>query len=152
MDAVDRLLPELLLPLAVGRLLLSLLPPGWPGDHDRKELGVTLLASWVLGRALGPLASWWWLWLPVAALRLATLPGGPRPGHRDGRTRGIAWAMALVALVGLELSGKAPGAAVGAALLAVAGWLYWRSRADRRGRALGILMTAALVPLLAILR
>ena len=34
---------DLALHLAVGRLCLSLLPPGWPGYHDRREVGERLV-------------------------------------------------------------------------------------------------------------
>lgn len=141
------LLQRLLAPLVVGRLVLSLLPAGWPGDHDREELGATLLASWVLGRALDPLLGWWWLLAPLLAGRLLTLPGGPRPGYRDGRSGGLAWMVLLALLVPVDLAGLAPAAAAGAALLAAAGWRRWRVRADRRGR----LLAATLLPGLALL-
>lgn len=109
--------------LAVGRLALSWLPPGWPGDHGPRELGATASASLLCGltllalqasflAALGlggraaPLLAPWALLL---LLRLATLPGAMRPRHEppsqpaDGRTRLILWVGALGLLLPLTL-------------------------------------------------
>ena len=137
--------------VCVGRLCLSMIPPGWPGDHNRRELGATLCASWLLGIGAWALLPWIWLWLPLAVLRLALLPAGLRPRHERERAAKPLW----LALFGLCCWAWWQGAltaqiAAGgcAALFAVCGWQTWRRRADRRARALaalGVLSSAVFI-------
>lgn len=133
---------QLLLHLAVGRLCLSLLPPGWPGYHDRRELGPTLCASLMLGLFALRLIPWAWIWGVLLLLRLSFLPGALRPRHDLARDPALAWELAFIA-AGLLFVDRYPGAlwlsiALGLALL-IAGWQGWTRRADRRARALAIL-------------
>ena len=134
---------DLLLFLGVGRLVLSMLPPGWPGDHDVSELGATLLASLLLGRLALVLVPWLWVWSIVLVVRLLALPGALRPGYPDRRG---GWGWLLLFLLSLPTREFAPplGLTREAIVLVVAGWWTWRERADRRARALAI--AAALSP------
>jgi hypothetical protein len=108
--------------LLVGRVTLSLLPPGRLGSHRLGELAATLSASVLLGYAVtlvadlpavvlglpslpvGTLAS---LALGAAVLRWMTLPGAfvpsPFPSVDSPSTTGVAgrWASALTILLGL---------------------------------------------------
>jgi hypothetical protein len=107
--------------LAVGRVILSLLPAGTPGRHDAREMPITLAASYLLGSiaidaeahfllSLGARAGWPALaapWVAVAIVRWITLPGAivPRRGSerenardRFARLAGVV-AVALVGLV-----------------------------------------------------
>ena len=97
-------LAPLLVTLLVGRVALSLLPPGLPGEHgtgahtDGGGLPATLAASLLLGVALVPVQTWLHRtaglpagavalalpWLLPLALRLATLPGDMVPRHGLG--------------------------------------------------------------------
>ena len=138
------MLVDCLLQLAVGRLVLSWLPPGWPGYGDREELGATLSASWLtggLGVALVPL---WWVWALVLGLRLATLPGALRPRHGRPTRAGFVHAAVFALCLGLFFLGHGAGST----FLAASAWLVtaplvWRATADRRARALGVVAVAA---------
>ena len=150
------MLTDSLLQLAVGRLVLSLLPPGWPGYAGRRELAATLSASWMLGALAWSLAPWWWAWAAVLAARLLTLPGALRPRH--GSPDGIGLAHVLVLAVTWALHfGQPFGAWPEQAWLGTA-WVVsacvgWRETADRRLRALGVAGLATLVlPLVGMLR
>ena len=80
--------------LGVGRLVLSLLPPGAAGSHDLAALPTTWAASHLCGlaalclhgallAAIGSPSVWTLVvpWLALAALRFATLPGAMVPRH-----------------------------------------------------------------------
>lgn len=134
---------DLALILGAGRLVLSLLPPGWPGYHDRSELGATLTASLLLGRLGLTLVPWWWVWLVVLVVRLVLLPGALRPGYPD-RRGGIGWLLVFLLCIPTG-SGLFPlGITLEAVVMAAAGWWAWRERADRRARVLAVL--AVLTP------
>lgn len=71
--------------LLSGRILLALLPPGRPGDHEPRELPVTLAASYLLGR--------------IAFLVYGLVLGRGEEDWADPRK---AWVLALaIAVVGL---------------------------------------------------
>lgn len=147
---------SLALDLAVGRLCLSLLPPGWPGEHGRRELGATLCASLLLGAPARILIPWLWAWGLILLARLALLPGALRPRHEHARGPALLWELAfLLAVVVHLLSFPAThpdplGMILGlGALWLVAGWRTWRRRADRRARALAV--AGLLSPLVVIL-
>jgi len=149
-------LHSLLLDLAVGRLCLSLLPPGWPGEHGRRELGATLCASLLLGILARSVAPWLWLWGLVLLVRLALLPGALRPRHEQARGPAVLWELAFVSAVlvhFLSLPYTHPDPTGSALLLGVlwlvAGWRTWRRRADRRARSLAV--AGVLSPLVVIL-
>ncbi len=72
---------ELVSIAVVGRLCLSMLPPGWPGYHDAREGGATLGASLLLGSVAGHLLPYWWLWALALVIRWLLLPGAMRPRH-----------------------------------------------------------------------
>lgn len=72
---------ELVSIAVVGRLCLSMLPPGWPGYHDVREGGATLGASLLLGSVAGYLLPYWWLWALALVIRWLLLPGAMRPRH-----------------------------------------------------------------------
>jgi len=139
----DEALLQLALLLGVGRLVLSLLPPGWPGYHDRSELGATLTASLLLGRLGLAVVPWWWVWLVVLLARLVLLPGALRPGYPD-RRGGIGWLLVFLLCLAAGSSEAPLGITLEAVVLAGAGWWTWRTRADRRARALVVL--AVLTP------
>lgn len=132
----------LLTHLAVGRLCLSLLAPGWPGYHDRKELGATLCASLMLGLLALEVLPWLWIWALVLLVRLAVLPGALRPRHEHERSPAIAWEIAFIVLVVLYVD-RFPDPLLVAIGLGVAwvviGTRTWMRRADRRARALAVL-------------
>lgn len=78
--------------LLVGRTLLALLPPGFPGSHRPSELPATCAASWLLGCAVlalettllggrGGLLVACAPWVPIATLRIWSLPGAMVPRH-----------------------------------------------------------------------
>ena len=128
---------SLVVTVCVGRLCLSILPPGWPGDHNRRELGATLSASWLIGSASWALAPWFWLWGPAALIRLALLPAGLRPRHeRDRGMRPLWFVLFGLCCWATWVGGLALQIAAGAcgALLAIFGWQTWTARADRRSR------------------
>jgi hypothetical protein len=134
-------LQDLALHVAVGRLCLSFLPPGWPGYHDRRELGATLAASLLLGAAALALIENPWFWAVLLLVRLAFLPGALRPRYEFGRGWGLKW---LGLFVGLAVvwtynhpNVLLPTALLGA-LWIVVGIETWRRRADRRARALAV--------------
>ena len=140
------MLVDCLLQLAVGRLVLAWLPPGWPGYGDREELGATLSASWLTGGLAVALVPLWWVWALVLGVRLATLPGALRPRHGRPERAGWAHAVVLALSLALFLTGHA-GASV---LLSAGAWivtapLVWYASADRRARALGIAAIAAVL-------
>jgi len=94
---------ELATVVLVGRLCLSLLPPGWPGYHDAREGGATLGASLLLGAIGCFLLPCWWLWGIALVLRVALLPGAMRPRPELASPRmcpveGLAIPLALAAL------------------------------------------------------
>ncbi len=128
---------QLALPLGVGRLVLSLLPPGWPGYHDRSELGATLTASLLLGRLGFALVPWWWVWLIVLVVRLVLLPGALRPGYPD-RRGGVGWLLVFLLCLAFGNDTFPVGITLEAVVLAGGGWWTWRERADRRARALAL--------------
>jgi len=130
---------QLLVELGVGRLTLSLLAPGWPGIHDRRELGPTLCASLVLGAGTWSLLPFYGPWLALALLRLATLPGALRPRHDRRRHAAWEWELLFLTAVALRLWAiPFEGAATWllAIVWSVAGLLIWRKQADRRARQL----------------
>lgn len=145
--------PFLSLAVAVcaGRLCLSILPPGWPGNHDRRELGATLSASWLLGTAAWTLLPWLWLWGVAALVRLAMLPAGLRPRHERERGARPMWLVLFGVCCWTSWIGGlhvqiAAGACGG--LLAIVGWQTWSTRADRRARTLawlGVLASATFI-------
>ena len=125
--------------VAVGRLCLSLVPPGWPGDHNRLEGGATLCASWLLGAAALALLPWLWLWAGVLVVRSAALPGAMRPRHERNRNARPLWLFAFAALASTHWLGNTAmlvAAGLCGALFAVLGWSTWRARADRRARSM----------------
>lgn len=87
--------------LLAGRVVLSLLPPGWPGRHNLRELPATAGASLAFGfvalvataRALDALgveaspASLLGPWALLLLVRVALLPGRMRPRHEPRRDR-----------------------------------------------------------------
>ena len=86
--------PGLLVLALVGRVVLSLLPPGPLGSHTPRDLPVTWAASHLLGTLIAGLslaafeprtplglAALLLPWAPVAGLRIATLPGAMVPRH-----------------------------------------------------------------------
>lgn len=94
---------ELATIVVVGRLCLSLLPPGWPGYHDAREGGATLGASLFLGMLAWLSLPYVWLWGVLLAVRLALLPGAMRPRHELAAPPGkpldrLSLLLALVAL------------------------------------------------------
>lgn len=127
--------------LAVGRLSLSLLPPGWPGYAGRRELAATLSASWMLGAIGWGLAPWWWLWAIAMVGRLLTLPGALRPRHRSpdglGKAQVLVLAVAWTLHFGRPLGPWVEPSWLGAAWVLCA-LIGWRETADRRLRALGV--------------
>jgi hypothetical protein len=134
----EALLP-LILPLAVGRLCLSMLPPGWPGYHNRRELGATLCASLLLGLLALKLLPALWLWLVILVIRVCLLPGALRPRHELQRATGAPWALAFLAFSFALLAGSPPFLVVTLVLGAcwlIAGITLWTRRADRRARSL----------------
>ncbi len=137
---------ESLVQLAVGRVILSYLPPGWPGYADRWELGATLSASWMLGALGFGLVPLWWAWTVLLALRVATLPGALRPRHGRPLAWGIVHGLALVLCLATQGSGFGLGLSYALpALWVVTASAVWFTSADRRARALGLLAVAALV-------
>lgn len=135
--------------LVVGRLCLSMLPPGWPGDHNRRELGAVLCASWLLGSTALVLLPWTWLWALVLIGRIALLPGGLRPRHEHDRSAQPLWFLLFAMCIAASLFGK-PWTWIVAFECAVAfmlvGWTTWQRRADRRARLLaGLGVVCALV-------
>lgn len=139
---------DLALHLAVGRLCLSLLPPGWPGYHDRRELGATLSASLLLGSLALALVATPWVWGALCVVRLALLPGALRPRHEYERGWGLSW-LAIFAGFAIGWTYTHPNVLLSSALLGlvwiVVGVETWRRRADRRARALAVF--GLLVPL-----
>ncbi|MCB9916055.1 MAG: hypothetical protein H6828_13075 [Planctomycetes bacterium] len=136
------MLLETLVQLAVGRVVLAWLPPGWPGYGRGWELGATLSASWMLGALAWGLAPLGWLWALVFGARLATLPGALRPRHGHLRRADSIHAAVFAVALGLHLALPVVGA-VGERLLISAAWMgtgrhAWRLTADRRARALGV--------------
>jgi hypothetical protein len=114
---------------ALGRLLLSFLPPGPTGGHGPRELPETCAASLALGwlcvGALGPPLAYGWgvlaehgsaaRWVCVAlvaacvlallAVRWLTLPGAMVPRHTVGQDLGrLRVPLALAVLVGLGVA------------------------------------------------
>jgi len=79
---------ELIGVVVVGRLCLSVLPPGWPGYHDLREGGATLGACVLLGSVGLAAVPIWTPWALLLALRLALLPGAMRPRHELPIPRG----------------------------------------------------------------
>jgi hypothetical protein len=137
-------LVDCLLQLAVGRLVLAWLPPGWPGYGDREELGATLSASWLIGALAVALLPLWWVWALVLGVRLATLPGSLRPRHGRPLRAGVVHAAVFV----LSLSLFFTGHSAASTLLTAGAWLVtaplvWYSTADRRARALGVVALAS---------
>jgi hypothetical protein len=130
---------DLALHVAVGRLCLSLLPPGWPGYHERRELGATLAASLLLGALALRLLANPWVWGALLAVRLAFLPGALRPRHEFGRDSGLRWIAVFLAFalwwILVHPAVLWPVSLLAALWLAV-GIAIWRRRADRRARAL----------------
>jgi len=143
---------DLALHLAVGRLCLSLLPAGWPGYHNRREVGATLLASLLLGTLALQLVASPWIWGAVLLVRWALLPGALRPRHEIGRGTGLPWdgAFAALALWWVFSAGDVrwPVSVLGALWL-VLGISTWSRRADRRARALAV--CGLLTPLVLVL-
>lgn len=104
---------------AVGRVCLSLLPPGWPGDHGLRELGATWAASHALGlialtlqieltsRAGLQPGAWSLLspWAGAAILRAALLPGAMRPRHEPRAERRSPLVLAVAAAAALSYAG-----------------------------------------------
>jgi len=139
---------DLVLHLCVGRLCLSLSPPGWPGYHDRQELGATLAASLLLGTLGLTLVPWPWVWALVLLLRLAFLPGALRPRYATGRGSGLGWLGVAAVFAALWIFShpdlRAPAAALGLFWMAF-GWRTWRLHADRRARTLAWCALATLV-------
>ncbi|MFT7671298.1 MAG: hypothetical protein ACI8X5_004015 [Planctomycetota bacterium] len=132
---------QLLLQLAVGRLCLSVLPPGWPGYHDRFELGATLCASWLLGMMALTLVPAWWLWALVFVVRLLLLPGALRPRHEARRARSFVWELLFLVLVGSYLRLFPNYTAIAwilGGLWVLAGRATWKRRADRRAKLLAV--------------
>ncbi len=119
--------------LLVGRIALSLLPPGSPGGHGAPDLAATWAASQLLGLALlgiqgvaldsglgalldpiaGRRASLLAPWIVVLAARLALLPGAMVPRHAPREELLAGWRRALPLAL--------------AALLALAGWVALRA-------------------------
>ncbi|MFT7486470.1 MAG: hypothetical protein ACI9F9_002325 [Candidatus Paceibacteria bacterium] len=138
--------------LVVGRLCLSALSPGWPGNHDSREGGAVLCGSWMLGTAAVAFAPWIWLWGPLLLLRLALLPGGLRPRYETERRPGYLWWASATLCLGSGFLGPAwfwLAQAMCAALFVGYGLRHWRMRADRRAKLLGGL--ALLAPLITFL-
>jgi len=104
----------------VGRVVLSLLPPGPLGSHSPRDLVTTWAASHLLGSGVlavqeavypeGWLGLQWLLapWVVIGVLRLATLPGRILPGPdealaSDAREPGPAGRALALAFAGLAL-------------------------------------------------
>ena len=109
---------ELATIVVVGRLCLSLLPPGWPGYHDAREGGATLGASLLLGTLAWFLLPYSWLWGVLLVFRLALLPGAMRPRHELAAPPGepldrLSFLLALAALAWAAWSSPWSGAVDG---------------------------------------
>ncbi len=140
------ILPHLI-QLGVGRVLLSLTPPGRLGGHRPIELPGTLGASYLLGELVFSvqgqfLASWgraefgWQLapWVVLLLLRLATLPAyyvaGAEPRHEE-RDGGF-WALVAIG-IGLGLWLRPEPRLV--SFVFVVSHLLWQARRKPIGRA-----------------
>src|SRR5438132_1128697 len=117
-----------LLALPIGRLLLSILPPGQPGGGAVHELAATLAASALLAtmgmavlrglELMNPFAfspAWILVLLPLLlVLRLAALPGAMVPRHQPPLERGTStsrWtAMATAVLMAVVSFARDPSA------------------------------------------
>lgn len=146
---------ELTVILVVGRLCLSILPPGWPGYHDRREGGATLAASLMLGTLGLELVPWWPVWGVALVVRVALLPGALRPRHEHaaepakGPERLLPLVLALATAAVIWVAWTDPGAPRGARLLvapAQAAGCVWVLQAlaarTRRPRWIGAVLAA----------
>lgn len=85
--------PALILLFLVGRLVLSLLPPGRPGAHVPSEWASTWAASHALGAiVIESQLAWmdelvWWPWLVLGIVRVLILPGAAKPRHEPAPPR-----------------------------------------------------------------
>jgi hypothetical protein len=152
----------------VGRVVLSVLPPGPPGHHDLSSLPATWAASFLLGAIalsaqaalLDPPASDARMLIPWALLavgRWITLPGAMEPRH-EIRSEAPAWTAHLVTLAALIVGAWAalrfegpwretrvlPAASV-VALLLVCGENLACARRAPLARALALLLLALLL-------
>lgn len=150
--------PHVLIQLAVGRVLLSWLPPGRLGGHRPLELPATLGTSYLLGEAIlalqsllspawGDAQAWGWHLVPWGVLgivRLATLPGSFVPGAepRHEAPGKLFWGLVLFLVV---LGGLLTVPPLVLAFLPVASHLLQQGRRAPLGR------VALLIPVLWIL-
>lgn len=159
--------PALLVACAlVGRVLLSLLPPGLPGRHAPADLPATWAASHLLGgfalsleaavlallRAQVSLPLFFAPWLLLALARWATLPGAMVPRHALPREplaplplALFAIAPGLVVAATLDVGRPAWSAADALALLALASHGLAAARRAPIPRAVTVLVLSATV-------